>query len=271
MPQKSVNASTLIGQHIIQVMQDNHADMYIHPNGIMQMVDEAGITGNNRKYLELYDKIAPLYRIANAMYFLLKFGGEKRYRNEFLSELEIKPGDKVLETSVGAGDNFQYMPRDTRLYGLDLSYGMLNQATKNMKKWKQVAYLFQGNAEVLPFRNNCFDAVFHVGGMNFFNDKQTAILEMIRVAKSGTKIVIVDETEKLIESTYKKTPITKAYFQKAQQIGAPLKYIPDNMHDISCKEICKGLMYCLTFRKPSDTNYSFNREILKLAEGRLLI
>lgn len=164
--------------------------------------------------------------------------------------MEIKPGDKLLETSVGAGDNFRYMPKNVTLYGLDLSFGMLKQAMKNTKKWKQQAYLFQGNAEALPFKDNCFDVVFHVGGINFFNNKQAAITEMIRVAKSGTKIVIVDETEKLIESTYKKTPITKGYYQTGKQIGAPLEFFPDDMRDISCKEICKGLMYCLTFRKP---------------------
>lgn len=75
-------------------------------------------------------------------------------------------------------------------------------------------------------------------------------MEMIRVAKSGTKIMIVDETEKLIESTYKKTPITKNYFQTDKGIGAPLDLIPSDMQNVTCKQICKGLMYCLTFRKP---------------------
>lgn len=247
---QQINSSNYIHQKINQIMKNNHDDIYIQANGIIQIIDDASVTGNNRKYLELYDKIAPLYRISNAIYFALKFGGERNYRNEFLSELEIKPGDKVLETSVGAGDNFRYLPKNVELYGLDLSYGMLKQAVKNAKRWKKQAYFFQGNAEDLPFKDDCFDVVFHVGGINFFNNKQAAITEMIRVAKSGTKIVIVDETEKLIESTYKKTPITKDYFPTGEQIGAPLELIPNEMQDVTCKEVCKGLMYCLTFRKP---------------------
>src|SRR5699024_127995 len=247
---KHVSSSNYIQQQINQIMQNNHDDIYVQENGIMKIIDDTSVTGNNRKYLELYDKIAPLYRISNAIYFALKFGGEESYRNEFLSELEIKSGDKILETSVGAGDNFRYLPNDVTLYGLDLSYGMLKQAVKNAKIWKKQANFFQGNAEVLPFKDDCFDVVFHVGGINFFNNKQKAIKEMIRVAKSGTKVIIGDETEKLIESTYKKTPITKDYYQTGERIGAPLEFIPNEMQNIACNEICKGLMYCLTFRKP---------------------
>lgn len=250
MQNKRMNISTNFHQQIYQIIKHYHDDILIHPNGVMQMIDEENIVGDNRKYLELYDKIAPLYRISNTVYFVLKFGGEKRYREEFLAELEISSGDKILETSVGAGDNFRYLPNDVTLYGLDLSYGMLKQAAKNAKRWKKQAYFFQGNAEGLPFKDQCFDVVFHVGGINFFNNKKAAINEMIRVAKSGTKIVIVDETEKLIESTYQRTPITKEYYQSKEGINAPLEFIPSDMLDISYKEICKGLMYCLTFRKP---------------------
>lgn len=82
------------------------------------------------------------------------------------------------------------------------------------------------------------------------NDWQAAINEMIRVAKSGTKIVIVDETEKLIESTYKRTPITKDYYESADKIGTPIELIPEDMLDVTCREVCQELMYCLTFRKP---------------------
>src|SRR5699024_1205910 len=125
---------------INDVMKDNYGDVYIHENGIIQTINQASIIGNNRKYLDLYDKIAPLYRLSNALYFTMKFGGEETYRNEFLSQLDIKSGDKILETSVGAGDNFRFLPNDMTLYGLDLSYGMLKQAVKNTKRWKKNAY-----------------------------------------------------------------------------------------------------------------------------------
>src|ERR1035441_4556798 len=39
--------------------------------------------------------------------------------------LEIKPGDSVLETSVGTGLNFKYLPRAIKRSGVDLSAEML--------------------------------------------------------------------------------------------------------------------------------------------------
>ena len=57
--------------------------------------------------------------------------------------------------------------------------------------------LFLGNAECLPFADESFDVVFHVGGINFFNDRAKAIREMIRVAKPGSKILIADEPKSM--------------------------------------------------------------------------
>jgi len=75
-----------------------------------------------------------------------------------------------------------------------------------LKRWQRHAQLFQGEAERLPFRDAVFDCVFHVGGINFFSDKERAITEMIRAAKPGTKLVIVDETEKVVSQQYQKHP-----------------------------------------------------------------
>lgn len=224
--------------------------VYRIENEIIRFIENDNIGGDNKKYLELYDKIAPFYNFTNKIYFLIKFGGEKKYRDEFLSELEIRDNDKVLEVSAGSADNFQFLPENINLYGLDISFNMLKQGKKHLKKWGREANLYQGVAESLPFKDESFDIVYHVGGINYFNDKGKAISEMIRVAKSGTKILIVDETEKLVNSIYKKTPITKNYYQDKKDISAPIELIPKEMMDINYKEIHNGLMYYITFRKP---------------------
>jgi ubiquinone/menaquinone biosynthesis C-methylase UbiE len=218
--------------------------------GIVKFIEDSKVQGNNKKYLEFYNKIAPFYNFANKLYFTFKFGGEENYRKEFLSELEIEDRNKVIEISVGTADNFPFLPKNIDLYGLDISFGMLKQAKKHMNKWNINAQLFQGTAESLPFRDESFDVVYHVGGINYFNNKGKAINEMIRIAKSGTKVVIVDETEKLVNGTYKKTPITRKYYDGDHDISAPIELIPGEMLDINYREVCKGLMYCLSFRKP---------------------
>lgn len=218
--------------------------------GFLAFLGEADAEGSNKKYLELYNRIARYYRLSNKAYFALKFGGERRYREQFLSSLELREGDRVLETSVGSGDNFPYLCVQAELYGLDISSGMLKQAVRNVRRWKLQAHLFQGQAERLPFRDNSFDCVYHVGGINYFSDPGAAVLEMIRVAKPGTRLMIADETEKLVKGTYGKVPVVKGYFQQGEELPGVLGLIPQDMLEIEYKEVCKGLMYCITFRKP---------------------
>jgi len=97
------------------------------------------------------------------------------YMTSYLGKLEIRPGDKVLETSVGTGLNFKYLPRGIRRYGLDLAWDMLVNCQENFRRWGMEGELFLGNAEKLPFAEESFDVVFHTGGINFFSDHGKAI------------------------------------------------------------------------------------------------
>ncbi|MEK3876252.1 class I SAM-dependent methyltransferase [Paenibacillus sp. FSL M7-0420] len=228
---------------------------YPWKHGYLAFMEEADAAGSNRKYLELYNRIARFYRLANKLYFALKFGGERNYRAQFLSSLELGGGQRVLETSVGSGDNFPYLNlkannAQAELYGLDISSGMLKQAVRNLRRWKLEAHLFQGTAERLPFQDNSFDCVYHVGGINCFSDPHAAVLEMIRVAKPGTRLMIADETQKLVKGTYGKVPVVKGYFAEGEDLPEMLGLIPQEMLEVEYKEVCKGLMYCITFRKP---------------------
>ena len=207
------------------------------------------LSGSNKKYQEPYDRIALFYDPAEALYrWLFR---KPDLRTDYLKELEVGTGARVLEVSVGTGANIPRPPSDSEVFGLDISWGMLKRCRKHLAKWKRTAELFQGEAERLPFRDGIFDVVFHVGGINFFNDRARAIAEMIRVAKAKTKVVIVDETEKVVKEIYEKTPITKKYFQKRQgSVSSPVDLVPHDMLDITSKEIGDGRLYCLSFRKP---------------------
>ncbi|KKK91698.1 hypothetical protein LCGC14_2710340, partial [marine sediment metagenome] len=75
---------------------------------------------------------------------------------------------------------------------------------------------------LVEVEEDVFDVVFHMGGINFFNDKAQAIREMVRVAKAGTKLVIVDENEMYTRRRYYKTPL----------IMAPVSLLPSGMEDV---------------------------------------
>jgi ubiquinone/menaquinone biosynthesis C-methylase UbiE len=198
----------------------------------------------------MYEMIGGFYDDIQRVYCALKGFDRDAYFRSYMNLLEVKPGDTVLETSVGTGLNFKYLPRGVKLSGLDISPEMLLNCQANLGRWKLDADLFLSNAESLPFADSSFDVVFHVGGINFFNDRAKAIREMIRVAKPGTLLLIADETEKHVKEVYEKTP-GGLYKDRKQPVSAPIDLVPPEMQEVHVTELRDGQFYALTFRKPA--------------------
>ena len=219
-------------------------------NGIPIFLREGDVTGTNHRYQQMYDRYTPFYDFSTWLYSYWKGMSVEARLREYLDELVVQGGDRVLEVSVGTGRNLQFLPRNAQFFGLDISWRMLKQCQRNAAKWKLDATLFMGTAEQLPFRDEVFDSVFHFGGINFFNDQGSAIREMIRVAKSGTKFVIGDENEALAQK-YEKLPVTGGFYgNRKQPIMAPVDLLPPEMQEVQVKHIAGGDLYCLSFRKP---------------------
>jgi ubiquinone/menaquinone biosynthesis C-methylase UbiE len=218
--------------------------------GISIFLDDVQVSGSNKRYQVLYDRMAPFYDVSTWLYSRWKRMSVEERLREYLDELEVKAGDRVLEVSVGTGRNLQFLSRTARFFGLDISWGMLKQCQRNVAKWQLDVALFMGTAECLPFKDEAFDVVFHFGGINFFNDRAAAIREMIRVAKPGTKFVIGDESEELAQK-YENLPVTSGFYGNRQQaIAAPVDLLPSDMQEVRVKDISGGDLYGLTFRKP---------------------
>ena len=110
--------------------------------------------------------------------------------------------------------------------------------------------MVHANAEQLPFKDNVFDVVFHVGGINFFTDPKQAVKEMVRVAKPGALLLICDETQKEIDSWYCKLPFVKKYFQNMKPVSPSLDLIPEDMLERKISYKWDETMYVITFLKP---------------------
>jgi len=219
-------------------------------DAIPVFLKEGDVTGNNKKYQHFYDKVGRF--TGSVFWFCCRFFQLDLVskRQDLLSDLVVKPGDKVLETSIGAGANIPALNPKAQYFGVDISMGMLRACQKYSLLKPYDLQLFQANAENLPFKDNSFDVVFHFGGINFFNNKAQAIAEMIRVAKPGASILIGDETQKYVDSRYKKTPIVKRYYRNANPVVLPKDLIPENMLNIQLEHKWNQSMYILTFKKP---------------------
>ncbi len=212
------------------------------------------ITGRNLKYQKQYDRLAAIYEGWGHAYtwFVRKW----RLQPHLHNELERVPKARVLEVAVGTGWNLRDFASDADLFGLDISCGMLHKCARNFRRRRRSIELFQGRAESLPFHEGVFDTVFSAGAINFFQDQSGAVEEMIRVAKAGTKIVIIGGAEKILRSWYnnnslaRKIPVVREYLFEKDMFVCPTDLVPPSIRDVEVHELVGGLLYCLSFRKP---------------------
>ena len=126
---------------------------------------------------------------------------EDQLRDGYFDQMKLNelPEDRpvrVLEVSVGTGANLPRLRarlanRPVEIWGLDLSAGMMGTCRKNGRAGD--TRLLLADAHALPFADNSFDRVFHIGGINGFGDPALALRELGRVARPNTPIVVVDE------------------------------------------------------------------------------
>ena len=102
---------------------------------------------------------------------------------------QIQAGDRVLDVACGTGVLTRTVAERVGkdgVIGLDVNDGMLAVAREKSAdiEWKQ------GIAENLPFEDGSFDAVVCQFGLMFFDNRQVAIQEMMRVLRQGGRLAI---------------------------------------------------------------------------------
>jgi len=218
---------------------------YAGSNGYVDFLGDKGLSYTSKRDKFMRSFYAKFYTpITNFMFLFC--GGVKSARREVLSNLDLKDNSTVLETGMGAGENFLWMKgkrKNLSFFGIDIQKKMLSKCINNLGKWKIDAELFRADAEQLPFRNDKFDIVFHLGAINLFSDKKKAIDEMIRVAKPGTQIIIADETEKAGR-------LFNLFTGKKEMIIPPIDLVPSDMLNTSLGIIWREYGYIIKFSKP---------------------
>lgn len=224
-------------------------------HGILRYLAPEQLAGDNGKYMKLYNRLAALYdlgeRLADCFVYRRSIAAMRR---EMMALPEWRNGAAVLYVSVGTGRDFAFIPPaiDTaslNIVGADLSLGMLRRADK-LWRHKLPFTPLHCAAEDLPFADNGFDIVFHVGGINFFSNKQRALAEMLRVAKPGTLLMVADETQDLIDRQYRRNPLTRSAFDGARfDLSDIESLIPAAALERQTHLLWDGRFYALTFRK----------------------
>jgi ubiquinone/menaquinone biosynthesis C-methylase UbiE len=228
---------------------ESGAKVFKVKNDILSIVYPDDLGGDDAKYNKFYNLLAPLYDLNERVMGKLLVGVDMiKGRKQIISFLGLKPGMKILEVSPGPGVFQKFLRNDIgeegELVALDLSMGMLRQCQKRNESLN--VELIHGNAQFLPFADNSFDALYHFGGVNLFNDPQKAISEFIRVVR---KDGIVSWGDEGFSENYRNERRKKLMVKINPGFAKPHPMIPDSVYDVKENEVYDGLGYLVVAKK----------------------
>jgi ubiquinone/menaquinone biosynthesis C-methylase UbiE len=101
----------------------------------------------------------------------------------------VRPGDRVIEVGCGKARFLklvrQFYP-ETRCTGVDISPALLAEVPEGIEK-------LEGSLERVPCPDDSFDVVFSVEAIEHSSNPTTAIAEMIRIARPGSWVIVIDK------------------------------------------------------------------------------
>ncbi|MDP2664544.1 MAG: bifunctional demethylmenaquinone methyltransferase/2-methoxy-6-polyprenyl-1,4-benzoquinol methylase UbiE [bacterium] len=142
---------------------------------------------------EMFSRIVGRYDFLN---HVMSGGLDIVWRKKLVSIAKPKEGDFVADIATGTGDvAFEFARRrGVKAVGADISEAMLELAREKAKR-KKLEHLveFQRvDALNLSFPSETFDIVTMAFGIRNLPDYEKGLREMIRVAKKGGKILILE-------------------------------------------------------------------------------
>lgn len=135
-------------------------------------------------------------------YDLIAGPSEKKYREVGLQKLEPREGERILEIGFGTGHCALALAQavgDTgRVYGIDISEGMLDIASARIGDLSERVKLGRGDGAELPFESDFFDAVFMSFTLELFDTPEIPIVlqECHRVLRRPGRICVVAMSRK---------------------------------------------------------------------------
>jgi SAM-dependent methyltransferase len=114
---------------------------------------------------------------------------------EFIDRLDLQPGEKVLDVACGTGNTALPAARQGAIVtGVDIAANLLEQARAKAAAEGLICQFDEGDAEALVYRDGIFDTVISMFGAMFAPRPERVAAELIRVARSGGRIVMANWT-----------------------------------------------------------------------------
>jgi len=150
------------------------------------------------KSVSRIDKLAKIYEtrlwypIVYHLYGGIRIPSVKK-TIEKITEMTDAQGGVVLDVACGTGMYTRPIAKRTaKVYGIDISQGMLEQASELAKKaGLNNIILARADVEKLPFPNQFFDAACCSGALHLFPDTVKALKEIVRVLKPESPLAVM--------------------------------------------------------------------------------
>ncbi len=155
---------------------------------------------------------------------------ERHRVHVLLRFLGVKPGHRVLEVGVGAGNILERI-HGADLVGVDISDYILGKARERLGAR---AELVKGDAEDLPFDDASFDRVYCSEVLEHVIDPRAVIAGMRRVLKPGGLAVVSVPNEKLVNAlksvVFRTGPIGRFVLQSGKAGYESVERMDDHWH-----------------------------------------
>ena len=190
-----------------------------------------------RRVEGVFDAVAGRYDLMNDLMSL----GLHRWWKRFAAELSrVRPGQRVLDLASGTGDMARLFAARTgatgRVVASDTNARMLSRARDRLVdegRVGEVSYAL-GDAESLPFADNCFHCVCIAFGLRNVTRKERALASMYRVLRPGGQALILEFSHLALPWL---TPLYDAYsFRVIPRLGrmvagdaAPYRYLAESI------------------------------------------
>ncbi|MBI2533393.1 MAG: methyltransferase domain-containing protein [Deltaproteobacteria bacterium] len=145
--------------------------------------------------------------------------GHRRVLERFLAEVELKPGERVLEVGCGSGVFTRLMAQSMRgecpIVAVDINRYFLREAVALAQKtgYQNALEFHEASAEALPFEDNAFETCLATTVMEEV-DADRMLAQMIRVTKPGGRVGVIVRAEDM--NSWTSVPLEATLKAKAE-------------------------------------------------------
>ena len=150
----------------------------------------------------VFDSVAGKYDLMNDV---MSAGIHRAWKNWYVWQTGVKPGEAVLDLAAGTGDITLRLAKrmrgkgagadiEGRLVSSDINAAMLKIGEERLtnKGWLKNLEFVIANAEALPFADNSFDLITMAFGLRNVTHQDKALAEMARVLKPDGRVLVLE-------------------------------------------------------------------------------